>query len=255
MKKILLTVSYDGTNYNGWQCGNTGISIESILNNRISKLLSEDIKVVGASRTDAGVHAKMNLATFETNCDIRADKIYYGINTLLPKDISVLSSKEVDMDFNLRKIKTKKTYDYFIHSSKVREPLKNRYAHFVYYDIDVDKMREASKYLIGEHDFKSFINPESNAIIEKKSTVRTIYDIDINKNNDTNIIDIKIIGNGFLYNMVRIICGTLLKIGMGMWEADYIVEILEKKDRRYAGFTLPACGLVLSDIKIYDENI
>lgn len=250
MKRILLTISYDGTNYNGWQCGNTGKSIESVLNNKISKLLNEDIKVIGASRTDAGVHAKCNLATFDTNCDVRADKIYYGINTLLPNDIACVSSREVDLDFNLRKINTKKTYDYYLHTAKVRDPLKNRYAHFVYYDVDIDKMISASKYLIGEHDFRSFINPESNAIIEGKSTVRNIYDIIITKNKLTDIIDIKIIGNGFLYNMVRIICGTLLKIGMGMWNIDYIKEIMDKKDRKYAGFTLPACGLVLTNIDI-----
>lgn len=250
MKRILLTISYDGTNYNGWQCGNTGKSIESVLNNKISKLLNEDIKVIGASRTDAGVHAKCNLATFDTNCDVRADKIYYGINTLLPNDIACVSSREVDLDFNLRKINTKKTYDYYLHTAKVRDPLKNRYAHFVYYDVDIDKMISASKYLIGEHDFRSFINPESNAIIEGKSTVRNIYDIIISKNESTDIIDIKIIGNGFLYNMVRIICGTLLKIGMGMWDIDYIKEIMDKKDRKYAGFTLPACGLVLTNIDI-----
>ena len=250
MKKILLTISYDGTNYNGWQCGNTGKSIESVLNTKISKLLSEEIKVYGASRTDAGVHAKCNLATFDTNCDVRADKIYYGINTLLPNDIAVVSSREVNQDFNIRKINTKKTYDYYIHNAKVRDPLKNRYAHFVYYDIDVDKMISASKHLIGEFDFRSFINPESNAIIEHRSTVRKIYDIIISKNSEINIIDIKIVGNGFLYNMVRIICGTLLKIAMGMWEVDYIKEILEKKDRKYAGFTLPACGLCLSNIEI-----
>ena len=252
MKRILLTIAYDGTNYNGWQSGSTGKSIESVLNNKISKLLSEDIKVYGASRTDAGVHAKCNLAIFDTNCDVRADKIYYGINTLLPNDIAIVLSKEVDLDFNIRKINTKKTYDYYLHVAKVRDPLKNRYAHFVYYDVDVDKMIKASKFLIGEHDFKSFINPESNAIIEHKSTVRNIYDIVITKDESTDIVDIKIIGNGFLYNMVRIICGTFLKIGMGMWEVDYIKEIMDKKDRKFAGFTLPACGLCLSNIEILD---
>ena len=173
----------------------------------------------------------------------------------MPDDISILESKEVPLDFHPRKAKAKKTYIYRIHNSKIRNPIKEHFAHHVYYDIDIDKMKVASKYLIGEHNFKSFINPESQIlqlaseqnIYDERITTREIYSIDINKDND--MIEIKIIGNGFLYHMVRIICGTLLKIGMNMWDPGYIKEIMDKKDRRYAGFTLPAKGLTLENIE------
>ena len=263
MKRILIKISYDGTNYKGWQNGlHTGI--EDILNNKISKLTGEDIKIIGTSRTDSGVHANCNIAVFDTNSDIRPDKFCYAINNLLPDDISVWESKEVDPNFHPRKCPSKKTYIYRIHNAKIRNPLKEHYAHYVYYDIDIERMKEASKYLIGTHNFKSFINPESQALKSRilgastaspqsscdlfdSLTTREIYSIDINKTDD--IIEIKICGNGFLYHMVRIICGTLLKIGCKMWEPEYIKEILEKKDRKNAGFTLPAKGLTLLNIE------
>lgn len=251
----MIKIAYDGTNYKGWQTGGIEKGIEDILNDKISKLTNEEIKIIGTSRTDSGVHANGNIAVFDTNSDIRPDKYSYAINNLLPDDISILESKEVSLNFHPRKTKTIKTYIYRIHNSKIRNPLKEHFAHHVYYDINLNKMILASKYLIGIHNFKSFINPESqilqfaneNNIIDDKITTREIYSIDISNNN--NLIEIKIVGNGFLYHMVRIICGTLLKIGMNMWEPDYIKEILDKKDRKYAGFTLPAKGLTLENIE------
>ena len=255
MKRIMIKIAYDGTNYKGWQTGDKKTGIEDILNAKISKLTNENIVIIGTSRTDSGVHANGNIAVFDTESDIRPDKYSYAINNLLPNDISILESKEVPLDFNPRKAKTRKTYIYRIHNSKIRNPLKEHFAHHVYYDIDINKMIEASKYLIGEHDFKSFINPESQLIQfanevnlnDEKITTREIYSIDIVRNDD--MIEIKIIGNGFLYHMVRIICGTLLKIGMNMWEPNYIKEIMDKKDRKFAGFTLPAKGLTLEKIE------
>lgn len=254
MKRIMIKIAYDGTNYKGWQTGGKFKGIEDILNEKISKLTGEQITIIGTSRTDSGVHSNGNIAVFDTNSDIRSDKYSYALNNLLPDDISILESKEVSLNFNPRKLKTKKTYIYKIHNSKIRNPLKEHFAHHVYYDIDINKMKIASNYLIGEHDFKSFINPESQIlqlakeknIDNEKLTTREIYSIDIDKSND--IIQIKIVGNGFLYHMVRIICGTLLKIGMNMWNPDYIKEIMDKKDRKYAGFTLPAKGLTLESI-------
>ena len=255
MRRILIKIAYDGTNYNGWQTGGREKGIEDILNTKISKLTNEKITIIGTSRTDSGVHSNGNFAVFDTNSDIRPDKYSYAINNLLPDDISILESKEVPLDFHPRKVKARKTYIYRIHNSKIRNPIKEHFAHHVYYDIDIDKMKVASKYLIGEHNFKSFINPESQIlqlaseqnIDDERITTREIYSIDINK--DSDMIEIKIIGNGFLYHMVRIICGTLLKIGMNMWEPDYIKEIMNKKDRKYAGFTLPAKGLTLENIE------
>ena len=247
MKRVLLKISYDGTAYNGWQTGGTGLSICDVIENAISKLLDDNIKLIGVSRTDAGVHAEGNLAIFDTDRIINCDKINYAINNLLPPDIVILKSKEVPLDFNPRKIDSLKTYEYKIYNAKIRNPLVDRYTHFVYYDIDICDMILASQYLIGEHDFRSFANPESQVLQNGGSSVRIIKNIDIYKEND-NIIVIKVIGNGFLYHMVRIIAGTLLKIGMKMWKPEYIKTILEKKDRKYAGFTLPAKGLKLVQI-------
>lgn len=254
----MLTIAYDGSNYNGWQTGDGKNGIEDILNHIISKATNENIKIIGASRTDSGVHSNGNVAVFDTNSDIRPDKFNYVLNNLLPEDISILSSKEVDISFNPRKADVKKTYIYRLHIAKVRNPLKEHNAHFVYYDVDINKMIEGAKYLIGVHDFKSFVNPDAQLLqyykkndvpsdfnVEKLTT-REIYNIDIKKDDD--IISIKIEGNGFLYHMIRIICGTLLKVGMNMWEPPYIKEILQKKDRKFAGFTLPAKGLTLQSI-------
>lgn len=255
MKRILIKIAYDGTNYNGWENGTGLPSIENVLNEKISEATGENIKIIGTSRTDSKVHANGNFAVFDTNSDIDPSKYSYVVNNLLPDDISILESKEVDENFHPRKCDAKKTYIYRIHNAKVRNPLKEHNAHFVYYDIDIEKMREGAKYLIGTHDFKSFINPESQSIqnakekgiLNEKTTTREIYYIDIRKIDD--IIEIEICGNGFLYHMVRIIAGTLLKVGMNMWEPCYVKEILEARDRKFAGFTLPAKGLTLENIQ------
>ena len=256
MKNILLKIAYDGTYFNGWQTGGTGKSIEMTINKAISKILNQDIKISGASRTDSMVSSNGNYANFLTDKDINPDKFYFAINNYLPDTISILASKEVPIDFNIRKEVEKKEYIYRIHNAKVRNPVYEHNAAFIYYDIDIDLMNEGKKYIIGTKDFKSFINPESQLLIKYKDTpsdfltTRTIYDIIINKFND--IIEISVIGNGFLYHMVRIIIGTLLKVGMKMYTPQYIEEILEKKDRQYAGFTMPAHGLTLE--KIYFKN-
>lgn len=251
----MIKIAYDGSNYKGWQTGDKKNGIEDILNAKISNLTNEHIEIIGTSRTDSGVHSNGNIAVFDTSSSIRPDKFSYAINNLLPNDISILESKEVSINFNPRKVNCKKTYIYRIHNSKIRNPLKEHFATHIYYDININNMIEASKYLIGEHNYKSFINPESQlikfsneiGITNDKITTRTIYSIDIKKNDD--IIEIKIIGNGFLYHMVRIICGTLLKIGMNMWKPCYIKEIMDAKNRKYAGFTLPAKGLTLEKIE------
>lgn len=260
MKRILIKIAYDGRNYKGWQGSDKNKSIEHIINVAVSKATKETISIIGASRTDSKVHANCNIAVFDTNSDIVPDKFNYVLNNLLPDDISILESYEVPASFHPRKAKCIKTYIYRLHVAKVRNPLKEWNAHFVYYDVDIDKMIEASRYLIGTHDFKSFVNPESQ-LIEKaikenipleKVTTREIYSIDIDRLYD--IIEIKISGNGFLYHMVRIICGTLLKIGMGMWKPSYMKEILDSKDRKNAGFTLPAKGLTLENIEYIESN-
>ena len=261
MKNILIKIAYDGTYFNGWQTGGTGKSIENTINKAISKVLDEEVKIYGASRTDAFVSSNGNYANFFTERKINPDKIFYAINNYLPDQISILNSKEVPLSFNIRKEVEKKEYIYRIHSSKVRNPIYEHNAAYVYYDIDIDLMNEGKNYIIGTKDFKSFINPESQLLIKYKDnpseflTTRTIYDIDIKRttiNSKSSIIEIRVIGNGFLYHMVRIIARTLLKVGMKMYEPTYVKDIIEKKDRQYAGFTMPAHGLTLE--KIYFIN-
>lgn len=238
-RRIMLTVAYDGTDYHGWQLQPEAITIEGVLNNALSNLTGEDINVIGASRTDAGVHALCNIAVFDTCCRIPAEKFPFALNERLPGDIRVRAGQEVELDFHPRHCDTKKTYEYKILNTQFEIPTISRYAHHVYVELDVEKMRQASKYLIGEHDFTSFcsVNAQSD------TRVRTIYDVAVNKEDD--LITIRVSGNGFLYNMVRIIAGTLIEVGRGHIEPSSVSEILIAKDRDKAGPTAPARGLIL----------
>lgn len=238
-KRIRLWVSYDGTNYHGWQVQNNGITIESELNRALSDLYGQEIKVIGASRTDAGVHALGNVAVYDTEASIPAEKVCYALNARLPEDIRVTKSEEVALDWHPRKCESRKTYEYRIYLGEILPPVKRLYMHHVYRPLDIDAMRKAADKLIGEHDFKSFC--QENAQVE--STVRTVYSIDLLESQ--NELTIRVVGNGFLYNMVRIIAGTLLEVGIGRYAPEEVERILEKKDRGAAGPTAPAKGLTL----------
>lgn len=239
MKKVKLIVAYDGTEYCGWQLQPNGVSVESVLNAAISDLTGEDIKVVGASRTDAGVHAKGNVAVFETNARMPGEKMSYALNQRLPEDVVIQDSCEVDMDFHPRHCKSSKTYEYKILNRTFNDPTLRRYCYFYYMKLDIERMRKGAGYLVGEHDFTSFAAPKTQV----KDFVRTIYAIDIDTAND--VITVRISGNGFLYNMVRIIVGTLLEVGRGQMEPEDVKRILEAKDRKKAGPTAPPEGLTL----------
>lgn len=243
MKRIKLTIAYDGTNYCGWQIQPNGITIEEILNKALSKMTGEEILVVGASRTDSGVHAMGNVAVFDTDTTIPAEKIAVALNQRLPDDIVITKSEEVPLDFHPRYCKCSKTYEYHIINTRIPIPTKRLTNYFVSYVLDIDKMRQAASYLVGEHDFVSFCNVRTDV----ENTVRTITALDILTNG--NEITIRITGNGFLYNMVRIIVGTLVRVGRGFYEPEKVKEILEAKDRKAAGVTAPAHGLVLVEIK------
>lgn len=239
MKRVMLTVAYDGTNYHGWQLQPNAATIEGVLNETLSELLNEEIRVIGASRTDTGVHAMGNIAVFDTNARMPAEKVSYALNQRLPDDIRIQSSKEVALNFHPRHQDSRKTYEYKILNTEFPMPIYRLYAHFTYVPLDIKKMREAAQYLKGEHDFKSFCS--TAAVVE--TTVRTIYDINVEKQGD--IITIRVTGNGFLYNMVRIIAGTLMEVGRGSIASDDIPTILDALDRSKAGPTAPACGLTL----------
>lgn len=248
MKRVKLTVAYDGTNYCGWQVQPNGITVQEVLNRHLSELTKEKSETIGASRTDAGVHALGNVAVFDTNVRMPGEKFSYALNQRLPEDIRIEKSEEVSMDFHPRYVKSMKTYEYKILNRRFPIPTQRFYSHFTYVPLDVEKMREGAEYLIGEHDFKSFCG--TNAQV--KTTVRTIYEINIQREQD--MITIKVRGNGFLYNMVRILAGTLMEVGSGALEPSKIKEILQARDRKVAGPTAPARGLTLVSIQYEKET-
>lgn len=245
-KRIRLVVAYDGTNYHGWQIQKNGVTIESELNRCLTELLGEPVEVIGASRTDAGVHAMGNVAVFDTCHQMPGRKIAYALNQRLPEDIRVQKSEEVPLDWHPRHVKSRKTYEYRIYRGEFPMPVKRLYSHFIYADLDVGKMQEAAAYLEGEHDFRSFC--QTGAQVE--STVRTIHSVQVEEQG-TDLV-IRICGDGFLYNMVRIIVGTLLEAGQGRRLPESMTEVLEAKDRSAAGSTAPANGLTLMRYEFFE---
>lgn len=248
MKRVRLTVAYDGTNYHGWQIQNNGITIESELNRCLTDLLQENIQVIGASRTDAGVHALGNIAVFDTNARMPAEKISYALNQRLPDDIRIQKSEEVAPDWHPRHCESRKTYEYRIYRGEFAMPVRRLYTHFCYRSLDVEAMRRAAACLMGEHDFKSFC--QTGAQVE--STVRTIYALEVEEQGAELVLRVR--GNGFLYNMVRIIAGTLMEIGEGKYPPEQMVQILAACDRQAAGPTAPAQGLTLIRYEFCEER-
>lgn len=242
MRNIQLIIEYDGSNYCGWQRQNNGVSIQQKIEEAILYITSEKINLIGAGRTDAGVHAYAQSANFYTDSKIPIGKMPFAINSALPEDISVIKAIERDEDFHSRYSAIEKTYIYKIYNRRIPSPFYAKYAYHCPVDIDIVRMAQASRHIIGEHDFTSFMAAGGQV----KSTVREVYDIDINKQDD--IITISVRGSGFLYNMVRIIAGTLLYTGVGKIEPADIEKIIMSKDRTQAGITLPPCGLYLKEI-------
>lgn len=249
MRRILLRIAYDGTRYAGFQVQPGGIlTVEGVLNEMLSGLTGEEILVTGGSRTDAGVHALDNVAVFDTASRIPGEKFSYALNERLPEDIKIQSSCEVAADFHPRKTPCLKTYEYHILSAPFPQPLARLYAHYTYHELDTDAMDRAARFLIGEHDFTSFSSIYSQA----RSPVRTITAAQTVRAGQEIVIRVQ--GTGFLYNMVRIIAGTLMEVGRGRKTPEDIPQILEKKDRRAAGPTAPACGLVLKEYRFLRED-
>ena len=243
MKRVKLIVAYDGTNYCGWQIQINGITVEEVLNKTISELVGEPIAVIGASRTDSGVHAMGNVAVFDTESRIPAEKMSFALNQRLPEDIRIQESCEVPLDWHPRYCDTRKTYEYRILNRRTQLPKERLYSYFVPKKLNVDKMREAGAYLVGEHDFKSFCSQKTKVL----STVRTIYSLELIEEGD--IVTLRVSGNGFLYNMVRIIAGVLIKVGLEQKEPEEVREAVEYPLGKAAGPTAPAHGLTLVEIK------
>ena len=293
-KRILLSVAYDGTDYAGFQAQKSGVpTIEGELNRALTELTGVPVEVIGASRTDSGVHARCNLAVFDTESRIPPEKFAHAVNVRLPDRICVQSSMEVPADFHPRKCSTVKTYEYRIWNARMPDPMRRLYTYFSRYRLDIDRMREAAAYLVGEHDFKSFCSTYTSA----KTTVREVLAVEVEESpggcagirtdRDTPAghgssrtgmenpagragiperenapaarmpreIVIRVTGRGFLYNMVRIIAGTLMEVGRGAKTPDQIPDILSACDRRAAGPTAPACGLTLVRYEILEPGM
>ena len=325
-KRILLSVAYDGTDYAGFQAQKSGVpTIEGELNRALTELTGVPVEVIGASRTDSGVHARCNLAVFDTESRIPPEKFAHAINVRLPDQICVQTSMEVPADFHPRRCSTVKTYEYRIWNAQMPDPMRRLYTYFSRYRFDIDKMREAAAYLVGEHDFKSFCSTYTSA----KTTVREVLAVEVEEilpgcetaltgseialpgsetalpgseialpgseialpgseialtgsdialTDSENVSDsrsdagpgsdsvssaarmpreivIRVTGRGFLYNMVRIIAGTLMEVGRGAKTPDQIPDILNACDRRAAGPTAPACGLTLVRYEILEPGM
>lgn len=243
--RIMLTVAYDGTAYHGWQVqAHEEATIEGVLNVALHELTGEDISVIGASRTDAGVHAKGNLCVFDTFSTIPPDRFVPALNSILPDDIRIMDSKQVAEDFHPRHTDSRKTYCYRLYHDDICPPMERLYRHHIYGPVDVAAMSKAAAGFTGEHDFAAFCAAGSQA----ETTVRTVYDVHIEEKGP--YIDIYVTGAGFLYNMVRIISGTLLEVGRGRIAPADISDIIESRDRARSGPTLPACGLCLEKIEL-----
>ncbi len=288
MKRVMLVAAYDGRDFAGYQAQKSGVrTVEGVLNQTLSEMTGEEITVTGASRTDAGVHARCNLAVFDTESQIPGDRFSHALNIRLPEDLKIQESFEVAPDFHPRRCRSIKTYEYRIYNAPFPSPVYCRYAAFSYTPFDVEKMAEAGKYLVGEHDFTSFSSVYSQAL----SPVRTITDLQVweepcgapihmkayfpeteeeektprpRKRPDPagdaararmpRMIVIRVSGTGFLYNMVRIIAGTLMEAGRGAIAPGDMKKILSARDRRAAGPTAPACGLLLADYQIFPDQ-
>lgn len=248
MKRIKLTVAYDGTNYSGWQIQPNAVTIEKVLDDSIYSLTGERIHVIGASRTDAGVHALGNVAVFDTDSTIPGERFSYALNRFLPEDVSVQQSVQVRDIFHPRHCNTIKTYEYKILNTTFPIPQMRNFSWHVPGKLCVEKMQEAADLLIGEHDFKSFCCVRT----QTETTIRHIYSLEVIP--EGSLLTIRVTGNGFLYNMVRIITGTLIQVGKGQLQAEDIRQMLSAKDRTTAGQTAPPQGLTLVGIRYIDGD-
>lgn len=242
MRNIKLIIKYDGTNYCGWQRQNIYKTLQGELEIAISKLTNEPINLIGSSRTDAGVHARGMVANFLTESTIPSDKFKNAINCKLPDDIAVINSTEVPLDFHSRYQCKGKTYSYTILNCEEPVIFERNFVYQYKYDLNVEEMKKACTYFLGKHDFIAFRTLGSST----KTTIRTITDIHIVQHNDT--IRLFVTADGFLYNMVRIIVGTLLKVGRGKIKAEDVESIIEDGIRDRAGQCAPARGLILEQV-------
>lgn len=244
MRNIKIIIEYDGTNYSGWQIQKNAPSIQEEIQKAILKITGEKVSLIGAGRTDSGVHAKGQVANFNTSSNIAEEKFAYALNSKLKDDIIIKNSEEKPMEFHSRYDAKSKVYSYTIHKGIFPPAIMRKYVYHFSYGrlLKLETLEKAANHFIGTHDFKAFMASGSSV----KNTVRTIYNIEIIEKDD--FFKIFYHGNGFLYNMVRIITGTILYAGMGKIDLDSIPDIILKGEREIAGFTVPAHGLCLENI-------
>lgn len=242
MRNIKLIIEYDGKGFGGWQKQPNKLNIQGEIEFAIEQITGEKVDLIASGRTDAGVHSLGQTANFKTNSNISIEKIPSAINSKLKKSIRIKFAEEVDERFHARYNCKSKKYRYIINNSQTGSAIYRALEYNITNELDIEKMKQAAKYLEGEHDFASFKASGTSS----KNSIRTIYNINIEKNGER--IYMEYVGNGFLYNMVRIISGTLVEVGMGKIKPEDIKKILEAKDRKLAGRTLPPQGLYLVEV-------
>ena len=243
MRNIKLVIEYDGKDFNGWQKQPNKLNIQGEIERAIKDITGEEVELIASGRTDAGVHALGQVANFKTNSNIPTEKFPIALNTKLKRSVRVLSAKEVEESFHSRYNCKKKTYRYIINNSENGTAIYRNLEYNFSQKLDIEKMQEAAQYFVGEHDFKGFKASGTSS----KSSVRTIYKAEVYKENEKIIIELT--GNGFLYNMVRIVSGTLIEVGIGKIAPNEITDIIKSGERDRAGKTLPPQGLYLVKVE------
>lgn len=243
MRNLLITISYDGSAYHGWQVQKNAVTVQQVFQKAVEKLFREKKDIKGCSRTDSGVHANMYCVSLKTQKNIPCENIITGLNTYLPKDIAVTGCIEVADDFHARYSVKSKEYVYRIYNSQIRNPFLKNYALHYRYPIDAQYLNEEAQAFLGSHDFSGFCSAKSDV----EDTVRTVYSFSVTRNGDEVIFSVE--ADGFLYNMVRIMVGTLLFVNEGKIKQGELAEVIKSKDRKRAGKTAPAHGLYLNNVK------
>lgn len=242
MRNLLLTIQYDGSNYHGWQVQQNALSVQEVFQNAVERVFSERLDIIGCSRTDTGVHANMYCLTLKTDMNISDDGVIFALNTMLPPDISVTGCREVCDDFHPRYSCRSKEYVYKIYNGKIRNPFYHKYALHYRYNIDADYLNRECKAFIGTYDYRAFCSSKSDV----EDYVRTVTGFDVWREND--MVYFRVEADGFLYNMVRIMVGTLLFVSEGKIKEGELINIINSKNRRAAGKTAPPQGLYLNKI-------
>ena len=243
LRNLLLTISYDGKNFHGWQIQNNALTVQEVFQNALKKIIGADFDIKGCSRTDSGVHANMYCISLKTTHPIAPERLKSALNRWLPLSVAVLECAEVDGDFHARYSCKSKEYIYKIWNTEVRNPFLDGYALHYRYKIDEKKLHRAAQAYVGKHDFTSFCTLDSR---DKGDLTRTVKAFSVERDGD--LVTMRVEADGFLYNMVRIMVGTLLRVQQGKIPVDGIGEIIEKKDRKYAGPTAQPCGLYLNKV-------